>query len=147
MLSRYTYRGITWIDLESPSPTEVRDVMNEFDLHPLVGEELLISSFKSKVEKFDSYLYLILHFPGFSSKTVGSIVEIDFVLGKNFIITTRYGAIDPFLRFSKIFETQSLLDQNGVTPSVGYVFTYMLRHLYLALDGQVEAQGLDLSRI
>ena len=65
MLSRHTYRGITWVDLESPTPGEVRQVMGEFSIHPMIGEELLSPSFRPKVDRFDNCMYLILHFPTF----------------------------------------------------------------------------------
>ncbi len=148
MIARYTYRGITWVDLESPSPSEVRQVMGEFDIHPLVGEELLSPSFKPKVERFEGHIYAILHFPAFGARLSGLTQEVDFVLGKNFIVTTRYGAMDPFLRFSKLFEANSLLDRSGgAQANPGSVFMYMLKNLYQELEGELESLSIDLHKI
>ena len=147
MLSRHNYRGITWVDLESPTPSEVRQVMGEFNIHPLVGEELLTPSFKPKVDRYDQSLYLILHFPTFGSRFSGATQEVDFVLGQNFVITTRYGSMDPFLRFSKIFEANSLLDRTDIGVHAGFVFIYMLRNLYRELDQELESLSLDMRRI
>lgn len=147
MLSRHSYRGITWIDLESPTPGEVRTVMDEFNIHPTVAEELLVPSFKSKVEKSEEYVYLILHFPTFGSRLSGGTQEVDFIIGKNFIVTTRYGAIDPFMRFEKIFEAHSILDKTTTSVHAGSVFMFMLRSLYLALDSEIEYLNRDLARI
>lgn len=147
MLSRHSYRGITWVDLESPTPSEVRQVMGEFNIHPLVGEELLVASFKPKVDRYEGYVYLILHFPTFGSRLAGTTQEVDVVLGKNFIVTTRYGAMDPFLRFSKLFEANSLLDHHESSIHAGVVFLYMLRNLYQELDKELESLSLDMRRI
>jgi magnesium transporter len=147
MLSRHAYRGITWIDLESPTPSEVRQVMDEFSIHPAVAEELLVASYKSKVDRHDDYIYLILHFPAFGSRLSGAMQEVDFIVGKKFLITTRYGVMDPFLRFARIFEANSLLDGSNTPITAGTVFLYMIRNLYQALDGELEYLSLDLRKV
>jgi magnesium transporter len=121
--------------------------MDEFNIHPTVAEELLVPSFKSKVDKSDEYLYLILHFPTFGSRLSGSTQEVDFIVGKNFIVTTRYGSIDPFMRFEKIFEAHSILDKATTPVHAGSVFLFMLRSLYQALDSEIEYLNHDLVRI
>ncbi len=135
MMTRYAQRNLTWIDLVAPSTAEVRSVMTEFDLNPLIAEELLAPSSKPKVEKRGDAVYLILHFP--SLRAVGSRPEqeIDFVVGKNFLITTRYENIDPLHSFSKSFEVNTVLGRGGATHG-GHLFVAMVRSLYEALGDE-----------
>lgn len=147
MLARYTHRGLVWIDLESPSPAEVRQVMEEFDIHPLIGEELLSPSLKPKVDRYDNCIYLILHFPAFGKEETAPSQEVDFILGTNFIITTRYETVDPFLKFSRVFETNSMLNRESLGNHAGFVFFYMMRTLYRALEGHLEMLSVSLARI
>ena len=58
--------------------------------------------------KIEGYIYLVLHIPLRSKVGEKYVVvekEIDFVIGKEFIITTKYDTIEPLHNFSKVFET------------------------------------------
>ena len=63
MISRYKYHELTWLDIESPTNEEVRGIMEEFDIHPIVADELLGPSLRHKVDTYENFIYLILHFP------------------------------------------------------------------------------------
>ncbi len=79
MLTRYGQKNAVWIDLVAPTPLEVRGLMHEFGLDPLIAEELLIPSFKPKVERRSEVIYVILHFPVLRGLGQRSAPEIDFV--------------------------------------------------------------------
>lgn len=147
----YTYKHdmVTWIDLENPTRDEVRDLIEQFNIDPLVGEELLNQTHRSRVDLHKDYIYLILHFPTqFNPKHTGvkhRIDEIDFIIGKNFIITTRYSSINTLLEFSKIFESDSLLERKHLTKHAGFVFYHMIRNIYKSLYTKVEDIKTTLS--
>ena len=131
MISKYTYKKLTWIDLESPTREEVVRLVEEYDLSALVGEELLTETVRSKVDVHDNLIYLILHFPSLKQRNGRRPEqEIDFVIGKNFLITTHYEAIDPIHEFSKIFEVNSILDKTKMGDHAGFLFFYIIKELY-----------------
>lgn len=134
MLTRYVQRNLTWIDCVSPSPAEVRSLMHEFAIDPAIAEELILPSFKTKVEKRGDALYIILHFPMLRSGRQGSEQEIDFLIGKNFLITARYENIDPLHSFAKAFEVQGVLGTDAAVTHGGHLFVAMVRNLYKALE-------------
>ena len=139
MLTKYTHRDVTWIDLESPTKEEVYKVMNEYSVHPSVAEELLMPSMKPKVDLHDNLIYLILHFPAFRhTHNHQQNQEVDFIIGKDFIITTRYDTVDPLHKFSKIFEVNSILDKSDIGTHAGFVFYFMIKKLYKALEHELE---------
>jgi Mg2+ and Co2+ transporter CorA len=63
MISRYNYKELLWIDIEAPTHEEIRSIMEEFDIHPIVADELLSPSLRPKVDHYENLIYLILHFP------------------------------------------------------------------------------------
>ena len=63
MLKKFRYKEITWLDLESPTKEEVGQLAEEYGIHPLVSNELLEPSRRTKVDVYSDYIYLILHFP------------------------------------------------------------------------------------
>ena len=140
MITRYKHKKVTWIDLESPTNEEVRGLLEEFELPAQVAEELLLPTIKPRVEFYDNKLiYLILHFPAFRHTHGGDEnQEVDFVIGKDFLITTRYDTIDPLHKFSKVFEVGSILDRNDMGEHAGHLFFYMVRKLYKSLEHELE---------
>lgn len=139
MLTTYTHKNITWIDLESPTKEEVHKIMNEYSIHPNTAEELLMPSMKPKVDLHKNYIYLILHFPAFKhTHKAQQNQEVDFIIGKDFIITTRYDTVDPLHKFSKVFEANSILDKSDIGTHAGYVFFFMIKKLYKSLEHELE---------
>lgn len=147
MLNRYIHGEVTWIDLENPTREEVHAVMEEFKLNHLVAEELLLPTQKPRVEYHDSYLYTILHFPALRHTHKSSEQEIDFVLGSNFMITTHYDTVDPLHKFAKVFEVKSVLDKDSMGEHAGYLFFFMLRRLYKAVEHELDLVRSDLLAI
>lgn len=148
MLTRYVQRNLTWIDLISPTPQEVRALMHEFNIDPLIAEELLIPSYKPKVERRAEHLYVILHFPVLKGLGSRPEQEIDFVVGKHFLITARYASNDPLHAFAKAFEVNAVLGHGsaGMTHG-GHLFAAMARNLYVALMNECEVLDRHLQDI
>ncbi|MEK7567938.1 MAG: magnesium transporter CorA family protein [Patescibacteria group bacterium] len=139
MINTYNHKNLVWIDAISPTKEEVRDLMQKYGIDPLIAEELLIPSMKPKVDFRKNYIYLILHFPAiYHSHTKNVNQEIDFIIGHDFLITTRYDAIDPIHKFSKIFEVNSILDRDNMGDSAGFIFYYMIRKLYKSLTHELD---------
>lgn len=132
MITRYAQRHLTWIDLVNPSAPEVRAIMSEFDIDPVIAEELTSPSPKSKAEKRGHQLFLVLHFPTLRTLHSRPEHEIDFVIGKDFLITTRYANIDPLHSFAKAFEVDSVLGRNH-SEHGGHLFVGMVKDLYRSL--------------
>jgi len=139
MISEYTHKHLTWIDVESPTPEEVRGLMEKYDIDPLVADELLLPTLKPHVDVYPNFIYLILHFPAFKHSHKGSVnQEIDFIIGKEFLITIRYDSVDPLHKFSKVFEVNSILDKSDIGDHAGFLFFYMVRKLYKSLEHELE---------
>ncbi|MCW9054778.1 MAG: magnesium transporter CorA family protein [Candidatus Pacebacteria bacterium] len=139
MISVYKHKHLTWVDVESPTSDEVRELMETYKVDPLIAEELLLPTLKPRVEVYPNFIYLILHFPAFRHTHTGDPnQEVDFIIGKDFIITTRYDSIDPLHKFSKVFEVNSVLDRSDIGEHAGYLFFYMLRKLYKSIEHELE---------
>lgn len=138
MLTRYARKDVTWIDCVSPSSAEVRSLIQEFGIDPHIAEELLLPSYKSKVERQDDIIYVILHFPALHGAHRHPEQEIDFLIGKNFLITTRYETVDPLHSFAKAFEVDAVLGTNNATAHGGHLFVSMTQNLYQALSNECD---------
>jgi magnesium transporter len=147
MLSRHEHNGLIWVDLESPNPEEIRAVMAEFHIETLTGEELLLPSSKPRAEFHEHYAYLVLHFPALRHTHKHREQEVDFVIGRDFIVTTHYEVIDPLHKFSKVFEVNSVLETSNIGSHAGFIFFAMLKRMYKAIEHELEFVRRDLAMI
>src|SRR3989344_5696286 len=127
MVKKFKYKDVIWIDLESPTLEELAAIGKEYELHSVVMHELEIPNNRSKVDLYSDMIYLGLHFPrgllgrGASDDKRQSL-EIDFVVGKNVIITNHYELINVLNDFGKIFETDFILKKNHDRIHAGFIF-------------------------
>ena len=149
MIQEYRHRNLLWIDVVAPTKEEALSLMDRFGLDPLIVEELLSPTLKPKVDLYKEYIYLILHFPAVrhSHKEARENQEIDFIVGKDFIITGRYDTIDPLHKFSKEFEVNSILDRSQFGDHAGFIFFYMIRKLYKSVIHELDFLGDKLQEI
>jgi magnesium transporter len=83
MIQKYHSGNLVWVDLFSPTIDEIRQVVNEYNIHPLVAHELNIPTLRPKVDLYDNFIYLILHFPSLHRNGDGGQddQEVDFIMG------------------------------------------------------------------
>lgn len=92
-----------WIDLEKPTPEETKFVLEELlHFHPLSIKDCVEESPAPKVEefspkdedKFQPYLFMVIHAVDYSRKDgVFATSELNFFLGKNFLVTYHDGPL------------------------------------------------------
>jgi magnesium transporter len=124
----------------------MRSLMHEFDIDPSIAEEILLPSFRPKVDRRGDAIYVILHFPLLRNLHQHPGQEVDFVIGKRFLITTRYESLDPLHSFAKAFEVESVLGRPGSSHG-GHLFIEMVQNLYRALGEECDSLDQRLREI
>jgi magnesium transporter len=76
----------TWIELERQSP-EADALLTELKVHALTIEDIWGSRSLPKIDDFDEYLYVLIHGIAGKKKTQLALVEIDILIGENWLIT------------------------------------------------------------
>jgi magnesium transporter len=107
----------------------------------LVGEELKSSSSLAKIDFYEEYILIVLTLPirerdGNSYTVVDR--EIDFVIGKNFMITARNDTIEQLEYFAKIFEANSILDKDEKIENAANLFYFMMKKIYSGMFEDLE---------
>ena len=147
MLHRHEYRELVWVDLESPTVDEIRRVIDEFGINAVVADELLAPTLRPHTEAFEDYLYLVLHFPTLKHSHAFPEQEVDFVIGRNFLVTVRYEAVPSFVEFRKVFEVNAALEANHLSDNAFDVFLLLVKRLYRAVDAEIDEVRQTLERI
>jgi magnesium transporter len=141
MIKTYTHRHITWLDVEAPTPEDINSLVRAYKLHPLVGEELLGPSKSSKAAAYKDYVYLVMTFPARIKEGNHHRIkenEVDFIIGRDFIITTHYEVVQPIHAFAKAFEANSILDKEKTSEHAGHIFYYMMKRMYRHMSGDLD---------
>lgn len=145
MVEKLVFGKVKWFDVHKPNKDEVKKLAKSLGVHPLVANDLLNPSARSKVDSFKNHIYLILHFPIYDHKQSESdMFEVDFVIGKDYLITSNYRRKAVISDFKKHFtEELDKFDKEQV-KSGGHLFYFVLRYLYRTLETHLEKISLKL---
>jgi magnesium transporter len=140
--------GIRWIHIESPRTAD-RDWLEEhFDFHPLDYEDVFSRNQRPKLDQYDDYVFIVLHFPLFDKDT-GRILtaELDLFLGPDYLITLPNIPLPPLAAMFERYREKPELREEVFSKGSGYL-------LYKIVDTGVDASfpmlrktGLKLERL
>jgi len=136
-----------WIDMESPTRAELKGVMREFDITARVEEEIVSPTPYPLVFSAPNYVYLVLHFPTTDARGSATNQEIDFIVGKRFLVTTRYEVIDSIYNLHRVIEAEELLGLPTGSKSADKLLERILRHLYGEIGQQAEQTRKTMDKV
>lgn len=80
-----------WIDKINPTKQEIENIFDEYDFHELDREAVMEENQYARLDPYDDYIFLVLHFPKYNPVTERYIQnELNIFVGKDYIITFRY---------------------------------------------------------
>ncbi|HEX5781726.1 MAG TPA: magnesium/cobalt transporter CorA [Solirubrobacteraceae bacterium] len=88
--------GLRWINIERPRAVDQAWLEEQFEFHPLDYEDVFSRNQRPKVDEYDDYLFIVLHFPRYD-KSVGRLnaAEVDLFVGPDFVITIPNEPLQP----------------------------------------------------
>ncbi|HEX4351232.1 MAG TPA: magnesium/cobalt transporter CorA [Verrucomicrobiae bacterium] len=142
-----------WVDLENPAESEWREVLEKiFRFHPLSVEDCVKPSPSPKVEEyspkegdhFTQYLFMVIHAVDFDRKDdCFATSELDFFLGKNFIVTYHE---KPLRSVSSVVE-RALNGTMGIARAPDRVAHSLLDTLVDNYKPALEGLGLEIAEL
>src|SRR3954454_11150358 len=88
--------GLRWINIKRPAPVDRAWLEEHFDFHPLDYEDVQSRNQRPKIDEYDEYLFIVLHFPVFD-KAVGRLnaAELDIFIGPHFLLPLPTAPLPP----------------------------------------------------
>src|SRR4051794_31576371 len=105
--------GLRWVNIEEPSPMEMAWLEEHFDFHSLDFEDVLSRNQRPKIDEYDDYLFIVLHFPVFD-RAVGRLNagELDIFVGQDFLGTIPNQRLQPIeYLFERVRAKEELREQ------------------------------------
>ncbi|HWK27981.1 MAG TPA: magnesium transporter CorA family protein [Solirubrobacter sp.] len=133
--------GLRWINIERPRSLEQRWLEEHFEFHHLDLEDVRSRNQRPKVDEYDDYLFIVLHFPRYD-KTVSRLnaAEVDMFVGPDYLITLPN---EPLQTIDYLFErcrSNEELRESLFSKGPGYL-------LYKIVDDCVDASFPMLGKI
>src|SRR3954464_4664747 len=94
--------GLRWINIERPRSLEQAWFEEHFAFHPRGCEDVRSRNQRPKVDEYEDYLFIVLHFPRYD-KSVSRLnaAEVDMFVGPDYLITLPN---EPLQALSYLFE-------------------------------------------
>jgi len=87
---------VTWSNIERPGLEDIQVLKRNFDFHPLDLEDCLSKIERAKLDEYDDYLFIVMHFPIFDEgQRISRASEVDFFIGANYLVTVHEGILKP----------------------------------------------------
>ncbi|MEF2175184.1 MAG: magnesium transporter CorA family protein [Candidatus Absconditabacteria bacterium] len=99
--------NVKWIHVHSDEISQINEILKTYDFHEIIEEDLLEGHTQEKIDIYDDYLFIVLHFPKYNSVNRRYVMnEFDIILGKNFIITVTKYKTNHIERIRKEYEQE-----------------------------------------
>src|SRR5215471_9089320 len=125
--------SLRWLNIERPRAVDRAWLEEHFDFHALDYEDGYSRNQRPKVDEYDDYLFVVLHFPAYD-KVVGRLnaAELDVFVGPDYIITLPNQPIQPLEYLFERCRTREDVRDQLFSKGPGYL-------LYKIVDDCVDA--------
>ena len=114
--------GLRWINIERPRQVDLAWLAEHYEFHPLDYEDVISRNQRPKVDEYDDYLFIVLHFPRYD-KAVGRLnaAEVDLFVGPDFLITLQNEPLQPIEYLFERVRTNEELRESLFSKGPGYL--------------------------
>src|SRR3954452_7399881 len=114
--------GLRWINIERPRPIDRTWLEEHYDFHPLDYEDVFSRNQRPKVDEYEDYLFVVLHFPRYD-KVISRLnaAELDLFVGPDYLITLPNEPLQPVEYLFERCRTNEELRDQLFSKGAGYL--------------------------
>ena len=131
-----------WVALKDPTPQELDEMEQEFDLHPLAVEDARHGHQRPKIEEYGNQVFAVLQTIEIRGDDV-HCGEVDLFVGPNFILSVRHDTEIGFAAVRSRAESEPGLLKHGA----GFVFYALMDNIVDRYFPIVDMLEVSLERI
>lgn len=123
MIEKLAVGNITWVHISDPTPKDLDYIAEEYNFHHLDLEDCRSKVQRPKLENYDDYKFLVVHFPVMQKRGYRlAMEEADIFWGDNYLITLNSRHLS---KINEIFDKLSK-DENKRNKYFAYGSDYLL---------------------
>lgn len=117
------WQNLTWVNIEKPTRREIDSLGQTYPIfHPLDLDDCLSRLQLPKIDEYESYLFIILHFPVFEQRTrITRASQVAIFLGKDFVVTVHSGDLKPLVSLPQTCKQNSETCEEYLGMDSGYL--------------------------
>ena len=132
---------ITWINIEKPTGSDMEYLAKNYLFNLFDLEDCLSRIERPKIDEYENYLFLVLHFPVFKMEArVTTSSQVSIFIGEDFLVTVHTGALKPLAKLFNDCQQNERAREEHMARSSGYL-------LYRILDRLVDYCFPILNRV
>ena len=140
--------GLRWIHIESPRMADRDWLEANFKFHPLDYEDVYSRNNRPKLDQYDDYVFIVLHFPLFD-KDQGRVLtaELDLFMGPDYLITMPNVPLPPLAAMFERYREKVDLREATLSKGSGYLLYKIVDTCVDASFPMLRKMALKLDRI
>jgi magnesium transporter len=122
---------LSWFYIERPTTAEVQFLAQRFHFHPLDLDDVLGRIQRPKIDEYEDYLFIVLHFPIFDKENrITRPGELNIFIGENYVVTINCCAdLKPLTKFFEECESDKTSRERYLGRSSGFLLYHILDKL------------------
>lgn len=139
------YKKLQWINIVDVEDEHLEFLRKKFKFHELDLEDCMSEIQRPKIDEYDKYLFLVLHFPYFDNRRKEiRMIEVDAFVGPNFFITIH----DDYKALQKTFarcQEKLKLKKEYMSKGSGYLLYMVLDDLFQSCFPILDKMSLKIN--
>jgi magnesium transporter len=121
-INKVAWQNLTWLNIERPTRQEMDYLAQNYPFHPLDLDDCLSKVQLPKIDEYENYLFIILHFPVFDHRTrITRPSQVSIFLGKDYLVTVHSGDLKPFAALPGRCQQDDKVCQDYLGKDSGYL--------------------------
>jgi magnesium transporter len=114
--------GLRWVKIDQPGALEQAWLEENFEFHALDFEDVLSRNQRPKIDVYDDYLFIVLHFPVFdpAARRLGA-GELDVFVGAGYLVTIPNQPLQPVVYLFERCRAKEELREQLFSRGAGYL--------------------------
>ena len=121
---------VTWLDIVQPTARETEYLSAHYPFHPLDLDDCISRIQRPKIDKYETYLFMVLHFPVYNKEArVTTASQVSIFIGEDYLITLHTGALKPLAKLFVDCQANEKARQEYMGRSPSYLLYCILDRL------------------
>jgi magnesium transporter len=137
---------LVWINIEKPTRKEIDFLAQNYHFHALALDDCISKVQLPKLDKYENYLFLLLHIPIFSDEGLIIARQLSIFMGKDYIVTVSLNDLKPLSEMFQMCKNDEKT-RSIVLKSSGYLLYHIIDRLVDSLFPMLDSIIRDLDDI
>jgi len=148
MLRQINIKNILWIDWVNINKNELQSVVRHYNFHELDIEACLEENQRARIDYYDDYMFITLHFPKYNPRTqIYDLNEFDIFLWKDFLITFRNFSWNHIDKIIEQYEKLDIKEDSKIRISSWYILYEIIQAMLEKMFRVTDRINIDVRKI